>query len=226
MDLSKVYRLLTINPKDPDRYRIYYENATQPLYKYLVDNNVLKQNKDILEIGCGGGVFYEEYRSYLQKLRNRYTCIDIDLPSISISKTKVDYVDFRCLDIHDYTALRKHNVILMVQSYTCIPNIDKVLKRYFKHNRSGKVIIINTIFPEYLTGIQNICREVVIKGWFGVNWGKALTLNHMIDLSKRLKTSLRFKIMRQNNLGNDEYIFILEKLPDFRVSHTPTCRYQ
>ena len=56
--------------------------------------------------------------------------------------------------------LGKHDVILMVQTYVCVPNIEKVIKQYFKQNPNGKIIIINTIFPEYLTGISNIGREV------------------------------------------------------------------
>ena len=160
-----------------------------------------------------GGVFYEEYETYLKGLKNQYTCMDIDEPSISISKTKVDFVDFKCLDIHEYpeNELGKHDVFLMVQTYVCVPNIDKIIKRYFKENPNGKIIMINTIFPEYLTGVSNILREVIGKGLVGVNWGKALTLNYMIEISKRMKRHLTYNIIGQSPLsGHDEYIMILE----------------
>ena len=158
------------------------------------------------------GVFYEEYEAYLKGLRSQFTCIDIDEPSITKSKTMVDYVNFKCLDIHDYprSRLGKHHIILMVQVFTCIPNIDKVIKRYFKLNPNGKVAIINTIFPEYQTGIVNIGRDIIAKGWFGVHWGHALTFKHMIELGKILKRHLTYNIIGQTISGHDEYIFILE----------------
>lgn len=62
MDISKVYRLLTYNPNNSNKYRHYYEIETQMLYKYLVDNNVLKRNKNILEVGCGGGYFMKSMK--------------------------------------------------------------------------------------------------------------------------------------------------------------------
>ena len=212
MNLSNVYRLLTLNPKNTNKYREYYEIETQMLYKYLVDNNLLERNKDILEVGCGGGVFYEEYKNYLTGLNNKYTCIDIDEPSIRISKTKVDFVKFKCLDIHDYpiNELCKHNIILMVQTYICIPKINNIIKKYFEENIYGKIIMINTIVPEYLCGISNIGRELIAKAWFGVNWGKALTLKYMIELGQHLNRRLTYNIIGQSPLsGHDEYIMVL-----------------
>ena len=160
-----------------------------------------------------GGVFYEEYEKYLKGLNNQYTCMDIEETPLTQARKIADYVDFKCLDIHDYpkNELGKHDVILMVQTYICVPNIDNVINRYFKENPNGKIIIINQVYPEYLSGISNIGREVIAKGWFGVNWGKALTLNYMIEMSKRMKRHLTYNIIGKSNLsGHDEYIMILE----------------
>ena len=213
MQLEKVYKLLKQNTNDPNKYRTYYEIETQMLYKYLVDNNVLKQNQNILEVGCGGGVFYEDYKDYLLTLNNNYTCIDIDEPSINISKQNVDYVNFSCIDIHNYpiNELSKYSIILFVQSYICIPNINIVINNYFKANKNGKIIIVNTIVPDYLTGISNLGRDIIAKGWFNVDWGKALTLDYMLKLSKILKRHLTFNIIGKSPLsGHDEYIMIIE----------------
>ena len=214
MDIQKVYTLLTIfGGTNPNRYRDYYGIETQMLYKYLVDNNILKRNQNILEVGCGGGIFYEEYKPYLKGLKNKYTCIDIDKPSIKISKQNVDYVNFKCLDIHDYpiNELVKHDVILMVQTYICVPNINKVIKQYFKQKPNGKIIIMNSIVPEYLIGISNFGRDFIAKGWFGVDWGKALTLDYIMKMSKRINRNLRYKIVGQSPIsGHDEYIMIIE----------------
>jgi 2-polyprenyl-3-methyl-5-hydroxy-6-metoxy-1,4-benzoquinol methylase len=149
----------------------------------------------------------------LKKLNNKYTCIDIEEAPLIQARKIADYVNFKCLDIHDYPTneLRKHDIILMVQTYICVPNINKVIKQYFKLNPNGKIILINTIFPEYLTGVSNILREVIAKGLFDVNWGKALTLNYMIETSKRLKRHLTYNIVGQSPLSSQyEYIFILE----------------
>ena len=172
----------------------------------------LNEKKHIRGWMWGGGVLYEEHEICLKGLNNQYACMDIEETHWIQARIIVVYVDFKCLDIHDYpkNELGKHDVILMVQTYVCVPNIDKVIKRYFKQNTNGKIIMINTIFPEYLTGISNIGREVIVKGWFGVNWGKALTLNYVIEMSKRMKRHLTYNIIGQSPSGNDEYIMILE----------------
>ncbi len=148
----------------------------------------------------------------MKGLKTQYTCIDIEEAPLIQARKIADYVNFKCVDIHEYSTngLGKHDVIFMVQAYVCVPNIDKVVRQYFKQNPNGKIITINTIFPEYLTGINNICREVILKDYFGINWGKALTLNYMFQMSKRLKRHLTYNIVGQTSLGNDEYIMILE----------------
>jgi 2-polyprenyl-3-methyl-5-hydroxy-6-metoxy-1,4-benzoquinol methylase len=211
--ITKYYRLFSYDKNDENGGRMYYEIETQMLYKYLVDNNVLKRNQNVLEVGCGGGVFYKEYEIYLKGLNNQYTCMDIEEAPLTQARKIADYVDFKCLDIHEYpkNELGKHDVILMVQTYICVPNIDKVIKRYFKQNPNGKIVIINQVYPEYLTGISNILRDVIGKKMMGVNWGKALTLNYMLELSKRMKRKLTYNIIGKSPLSNqDEYIFILE----------------
>jgi 2-polyprenyl-3-methyl-5-hydroxy-6-metoxy-1,4-benzoquinol methylase len=208
--ISTYYKLIT---HDKDSPHIYYELETNMLYKYLVDNNILERNKNILEIGCGGGVFYKEYKTYLKGLNNQYFCIDIEEKPLIQAKKVANYVNFKCLDIHDYPIdeLGKHDIILMVQTYICVPNINNVIKKYFKQNPNGKIIIINTIIPECLTGISNILRDVIAKGIYNINWGKALTLNYMIEFSNQIKRHLTYDIIGQSSLsGHDEYIMILQ----------------
>ncbi len=43
------YRFFTYDKNDENSGRMYYEIETQMLYKYLVDNNVLKRNQNVLE---------------------------------------------------------------------------------------------------------------------------------------------------------------------------------
>ena len=117
------------------------------------------------------------------------------------------------MDLHDYpiNELAKHDILLMIQTYVCIPNIDNVLQNYFKENPKGKIIIINTIFPNHLTQISDLCREIIVKGIFNENWGKALTLDKMIETSKKLNRKLTYDIIGKSPLsGADEYIMTLE----------------
>lgn len=213
INIPHVYRFLTHDKNNPNRYRNYYEIETKMLYKYIVNNNIFKRNQNILEIGCGGGIFYEEHKNYLIRRNNNYTCIDIDEPSINISKQKVDYVNFIAMDIHNYSIkeLGKYDIILLVQTYMCVPNMIKILENYFKENQNGKVIMIHTIFPEYLTEISNVYREIIMKKYFGVDWGKSMTLNHMIEISKILKRHLTYTIIGKSPLHSmNEYIMIFE----------------
>jgi 2-polyprenyl-3-methyl-5-hydroxy-6-metoxy-1,4-benzoquinol methylase len=197
MSIKRICNFFLADPNDPTRYRKYYENETFPIYKYIIDNQLLGKKHHVLEVGCGGGVFYEEYEQALTHVGNRYTSIDIDAESIRISKQNCNYVDFIEMDIHDYKSkrLKDVDIMLMVQVYICVPNIDKAIKRYFRANPNGKLIIVNTILPDYLIGISNVFRDTIMKKWFNMNWGKSLKIEDMISLSKRIKRNLTYKII-------------------------------
>ena len=212
MYISNVIKFLkSFQKNNENRYRDYYELETIFTYEFLVKHNILTRNKNILEIGCGGGIFYEEYKDYLVAQNNIYTCIDIDKTSIAISQKNCDYVKFICVDINELSIseLAKFDILLMVQVYICIPNMKKIIKKYLKSNPNGRIIIINTIVPKYLTGISNFGRTI-INNLFDVNWGEALTLDKIHDFAEYIKKPISYEIIGTSPLsGHYEYLITL-----------------
>lgn len=197
------------------RYEVYYRLETKMYYKYLINNNVLPSNKRVVEIGGGFGNVYREYREYLMGRENEYTCIDIDEVSINMAKEDplTNYVTFIASDVFDYpiSSLGLFDVMLLVQVYTCIPEIDTLLKRYFSVNANGKVIIVNSVVPDYIVPANNFLRDTIAKQLYGVNWGECLTFEKMSRLGESFGRHSTYKRIGQSKLSFlDQYIVVIQ----------------
>jgi len=205
MDILKI---LSIKNEDKDKWVKYYELETYKYYDYII--NILPNNQDILEIGSGGGVFYTKQRDILINRNNKYTCIDIHAPSIEYCKKQCDYVDFYVKDICEFTDkdLKRFDLLLLVQSYMLIPNIEKILKEYFKVKPNGCIMMVNTIFPDVLRDVIDNGKKII--SLFGnVNYGKALTFGEFKKLEEYLDRKLTNIHICKALSGFDEYLTII-----------------
>ena len=84
-----IIKLLTIKKDDNQKWIKYYELETYKYYDYIIKMDILPCNKNILEIGGGGGIFYSKYKDELTKKNNKYTCIDIHKKSIEYAKKTI-----------------------------------------------------------------------------------------------------------------------------------------
>ena len=208
MDIIKI---LSIQKKDKHKWVKYYELETYKYYDYII--NILPNNQNILEIGSGGGIFYYKHKDALIKKNNKYTCIDIDKPSINYSKNKCDYVNFYVRDICDFTKkeLKKYDLLILVQSYIQIPNIDNIFKNYFHVNPNGRIMMINTIFPNVLHNPATICKTYILPIIFNNNCvsGKALTINEIEKLGNYLDRKITNINICKCLIGFTEYLTII-----------------
>lgn len=131
--------IINIKKDDKDKWVKYYNLETKKYYDYLL--NLIPKNQNILEIGSGGGMFYEENLLKLIKLNNKYTCIDIDKNAIENCKSndKIKLVKFLHKDIHSYKGkeLGKFDILILhlrtlktpifLQTYIC----KKIFKNIF-----------------------------------------------------------------------------------------------
>jgi 2-polyprenyl-3-methyl-5-hydroxy-6-metoxy-1,4-benzoquinol methylase len=206
-----IIKLLSIQKEDKNKWVKYYELETYKYYDYII--NILPNNQNILEVGSGGGVFYSKHKNILTKRNNKYTCIDIDKPSIKYSKNKCDYVDFYVRDICDFTEkeFKQFDLLLLVQSYIQIPNIENVFKKYFKSNPNGCIMMINTIFPNVLCDVASICKTHILPIILNNNCvsGKALTLNEIDKLGNYLDRKITNINICKSLSGFDEYLTII-----------------
>ncbi len=210
-NIMDIIKLLSIQKEDKNKWVKYYELETYKYYDYII--NILPNNQNILEVGSGGGVFYSKHKNILTKRNNKYTCIDIDKPSIKYSKNKCDYVDFYVRDICDFTEkeFKQFDLLLLVQSYIQIPNIENVFKKYFKSNPNGCIMMINTIFPNVLCDVASICKTHILPIILNNNCvsGKALTLNEIDKLGNYLDRKITNINICKSLSGFDEYLTII-----------------
>ena len=57
---------------------------------------------------------------------------------------------------------------------------------------------------------NNFLRETIVKGWFGLHWGKALTMIQMNTLAKKVGRTLTYTNIGVVAMGFPEYLFVLE----------------
>jgi SAM-dependent methyltransferase len=203
-----IIKLLSIQKEDKNKWIKYYELETYKYYDYII--NILPNNQSILEVGSGGGVFYSKYKNILTKRNNKYTCIDIDKLSIKYSKNNCDYVNFYVRDICDFThkEFKKFDLLLLVQSYIVIPNIKIIFKKYFKANPNGCIMMINTIFPLFISNIVTFIKPHFSK-INNCNYSKALTLNEIEKLGNYLDRKITNINICKSLSGFDEYLTII-----------------
>ena len=203
-----IIKLLTIQKDDKQKWIKYYELETYKYYHYII--NFLPYNKSILEVGSGGGVFYSKYKDVLIKRNNKYTCIDIDEPSIEYSKEKCDYVSFFVKNFCDVTEreFKHYDVLLLVQSYIQIPNIEKVFKRFFNANPNGYIMMINTIFPHSFCWISTLIKETFLPHQKNIR-RTSLSLKKINALKMYLNRKITNIKICNSTLGFDEYLTII-----------------
>ena len=203
-----IIKLLSIQKEDKNKWVKYYELETYKYYDYII--NIIPNNQSILEVGSGGGVFYSKHKNILTKRNNKYTCIDIDKPSIKYSKNKCDYVDFYVRDICDFTEkeFKQFDLLLLVQSYIQIPNIENVFKRYFKANPNGCIMMINTIFPNVLCDVATQIKEKILP--YNKNITRtSLSLQKINTLEKYLERKITNINICKSLSDFDEYLTII-----------------
>lgn len=209
--IKNILDFLSIQKEDKNKWVKYYNIETYKYYDIII--NYIPNNKNILEIGSGGGVFYTKYKNILTKKNNKYTCIDIDKSSIKYSKNNCDYVNFYTRNILDFTKkeLKKFDLLILVQSYIQIPKIEKVFKKYFNINSNGKIIMINTIFPNYLSYFITIFKSNILPKFFNNDCvkGKTLTINKIIKLKNYLNKKIKNINICKSLIGFNEYLTII-----------------
>ena len=203
-----IIKLVSIKKYDEQKWIKYYELETHKYYDYII--NVLPNNKSILEVGSGGGVFYYKRRDILTKKNNIYTCIDIDESSIAYSKEKCDYVSFFVKDFCDVTEreFKHYDVLLLVQSYIQIPNVEKVFKRFFNANPNGYIIMINTIFPDSFCWITTLIKETFLPYQKNIK-RTSLSLKKINALKIYLDRKITNIKICKSISGFDEYLTII-----------------
>jgi 2-polyprenyl-3-methyl-5-hydroxy-6-metoxy-1,4-benzoquinol methylase len=205
-------QLLTIKSDDSEKWIKYYKLETKRYYEKILQFIPVRQN--ILEIGCGSGLFYKDFEHILTNMNNTYTCIDIDDTIIEHAKKhRLNYVDFLLKDINDITDIGKYDILLLVQSYIQIPNINNIFKKYFEQNPNGMIIMCNTVVIESLSPPLEFVKSSVLPIVFNNDSmkGQSLTIDKIEFLERQLNVSITNIKIASTAFIFDQYLTILRK---------------
>jgi hypothetical protein len=114
--------------------------------------------------------------------------------NIIYSNDNCDYVDFRVKDVSSYTEseFQQFNVLLLA-------------------NPNGSIIMVNTIFPDFLGKTMTVLKTHVLPFIFNNDCvsGKALTIKNLDQLSVYLDKEITNSKICKSLSGFDEYVTII-----------------
>jgi 2-polyprenyl-3-methyl-5-hydroxy-6-metoxy-1,4-benzoquinol methylase len=201
--------MMLIDSTSDEKWLLYYEYETRKYYEALLPYIPVKSH--ILEVGCGAGGFYHDYRDDLTNMQNTYAAVDIDAPSIRLARhTSGDYVSFSVKDAGSFTRkhLAKFDCVLFVQSYIQIRNPTRLLRKYFASNPSGCVIIVSTVFPDMLCPMITHLKAYTLPFQSGIT-RSSMSLAELARIGCILNRTITNVHIRSLCVGVDAYISIL-----------------
>ena len=189
-------------------YMLYYRVETKKYYDVLV--NRLPSNSRILEIGSGCGQFYVDHSDQLKRMNNSYHCIDLDTTQVEFADKSCPYVKSMVRDIRTFTSeeLRDYDVLLLVQSYVQIENIESVFQMYLSANPHGSIYMINTIFPEAICELATFIKQIILPNQPGIV-RKSLSIERLCDLELVLDREFTNEVIGTSLSGFDQYLTII-----------------
>ena len=125
-----------------DGYAPIWDNepiADTHIINTILDNAEVKENIDILDIGCGTGVMFP---FYIEKNVNSITAVDLSPEMVKIAKSKFPQADVICDDAESITFDKQFDVVMIYNAFPHFPNPDALIENLSKAIKSGGRISI------------------------------------------------------------------------------------
>ena len=193
-------------------YKILHK--INPLRLQFILNNIDKpiNNKNVLDIGCGGGLISE----LLAKTNANVTGIDENTNSIKqakdhakISSLKIIYKN-QSLDLFFKKNKKRYDLIVCLEVLEHVDNVDKTLDKISKLMNPGGILVLSTINRNIKSLIfAKIFGEYVLN-WIPVGthqFEKFLKPEEIIELLKQKKIKIKkIKGMEFNPILNKWFL--------------------
>ena len=105
----------------------------------ILDNAEVKENIDILDIGCGTGVMFP---FYMKRNVNSITAVDLSPEMVKIAKSKFPQADVIRDDAESITFDKQFDVVMIYNAFPHFPNPDALIENLSKAIKSGGRISI------------------------------------------------------------------------------------
>ncbi len=113
--------------------------ADREIINTILDNAEVKDNIDILDIGCGTGVMFP---FYLERNVNSITAVDLSPEMVKIAKSKFPQVDVICGDAENITFEKQFDMIMIYNAFPHFPNPELLIDNLSKVLKIGGRISI------------------------------------------------------------------------------------
>lgn len=105
----------------------------------ILDNADIKENTDILDVGCGTGVLFPYY---LERNVRSITAVDLSPEMVKIAKNKFPQAEIICDDAESVSFDRQFDAIMIYNAFPHFPNPDALIENLSKALKSGGKISI------------------------------------------------------------------------------------
>jgi demethylmenaquinone methyltransferase/2-methoxy-6-polyprenyl-1,4-benzoquinol methylase len=137
---------------------IIFSDEQKKTIKKVIRKSCIKQNDDILDVGCGTGILVNYILKKINK-NGKLTLIDVSDKMIDEAKNKFndERLTFICADIYDHIFTKKFDKIFVFSAFPHLHDKGKALEIFYELLKyQGKLIIfhvesskaINTLHKE------------------------------------------------------------------------------
>jgi ubiquinone/menaquinone biosynthesis C-methylase UbiE len=122
----------------------------QNIYKTIAKNVNAKKNSTIVELGCGPGSvipsLLEEVDSSSKITGIDFSCAMIDIANRKKREFNWDNVEFKCMDMYEYTPDKKVDTVIFSLALTAMPEYEKAIEKALDILKpNGQLLIIDSI---------------------------------------------------------------------------------
>lgn len=118
----------------------------------ILGNADVKENVNMLDIGCGTGVMFP---FYMERNVKSITAVDLSPEMVKIAKSKFPQAEIICGDAENITFDRQFDVVMIYNAFPHFPNTEKIIENLSKAVKdNGRISIAHGISKKELDEIH------------------------------------------------------------------------
>lgn len=118
----------------------------------ILGNADVKENVNMLDIGCGTGVMFP---FYMERNVKSITAVDLSPEMVKIAKSKFPQAEIICGDAENITFDRQFDVVMIYNAFPHFPNTEKIIENLSKAVKdNGRISIAHGMSKKELDEIH------------------------------------------------------------------------